>query len=88
MHTHEERKAWRVEIAPADDPEGPGLRRRRDLAVDEQTALRQILGELERSDDDEELLIDGQEEVFARSELVASGPEHHAKAGGKQSAVD
>ncbi|MEH6664123.1 MAG: hypothetical protein V7678_04680 [Brevundimonas sp.] len=77
------RKAWLVDIRPAADPEGPGSRRRLVLAPDERAALRHVLAEMERPDAEAELLIDGQEEVFARSELTAAGPEHHATAGGK-----
>lgn len=53
------------------------------LAASEAAALRQVLEELERPAEDPELLIDGQEEVFARSELTAAGPEHLAAAGGE-----
>lgn len=79
------RTAWFIDIRPAADPEGAGFRRRLVLAADERAALRQVLGELERPQADAELLIDGQEEVFARSELTTTGSEHQARAGGKLS---
>ncbi|MFN3352962.1 MAG: hypothetical protein ACK4Z5_05075 [Brevundimonas sp.] len=76
---------WLIETRLGDHPEATPLRRRRVSAEDEAEALR-IVAEEAQADVDraaaDELLIDGQEEVFARAEFDTR-PEHHVSAGGE-----
>lgn len=70
---------WRIEIRL-----GEGHAPLRSLLVEADTevdALRQVLAEAERDRvAAEELLLDGQEEVFSRTEVRDGQTEHQAKA--------
>jgi hypothetical protein len=74
MTTH-----WRIEIRLGD---GPGQTPLRSMVVEAQTeveALRLVLAQAEQDRDDfEELLQDGQEEVFSRTEVLDGHVEHKA----------
>lgn len=70
---------WLIETRLGDDPHSPPLRRRWVVASTEADALR--LAAAEAADPSaapsDQLLIDGQEEVFVRAEFETA-PEHHA----------
>jgi hypothetical protein len=74
MTTH-----WRIDVRLGDAPPEAPLR---SVVVEAQTevdALRIVLAQAERDRDDfEELLQDGQEEVFSRTEVLEGHVEHKA----------
>jgi hypothetical protein len=69
--------SWRIEVHLGDAPPHAPLR---SVVVEAQTeveALRLVLAQAERDKADaEELLIDGQEEVFSRTEVLDGHIEH------------
>lgn len=66
MTTH-----WRIDVRLGDAPPQAPLRSIVVEADTEVDALRQVLAQAERDRDDfEELLQDGQEEVFSRTEVI------------------
>lgn len=73
---------WLIETRLGGDPTSPPLRRRWIVAVSEAEALGLAAAEAtaEAARVPDQLLIDGQEEVFARAEFDAA-PEHHAGEG-------
>ncbi len=73
---------WLIETRLGDDPTSPPLRRRWIVARSEADALRLAAAEAkaEAAQAPDQLLIDGQEEVFARAEFETA-PEHHAGEG-------
>lgn len=69
---------WLIETRLGDDPHSPPLRRRWIVAASEADALNLAAAEAagETGLPLDQLLIDGQEEVFARAEFDTA-PEHH-----------
>ena len=62
---------WRIDVRLGDAPPHAPLRSVVVEADTEADALRQVLAQAERDRDDfEELLQDGQEEVFSRTEVI------------------
>jgi len=62
---------WRIDVRLGDAPPEAPLRSVVVEADTEADALRQVLAQAERDRDDfEELLQDGQEEVFSRTEVI------------------
>lgn len=69
---------WRVDVRLGEDPNKPPLRTAVVEARDEAEALRIVLAQAEQDlAAVQELLDDGQEEVFSRAEVEAGSIEHH-----------
>lgn len=72
---------WTVEIRLGERPEATPVRR---LKVRADTALEALQAAARQMQDQpcgSELLVDGQEEVFARAEMEAGAPEHQEHSG-------
>jgi hypothetical protein len=70
---------WRIDVRLGDAPPEAPLRSAVVEADTEVDALRIVLAQAERDRDDfEELLQDGQEEVFSRTEVLEGHVEHKA----------
>ena len=68
---------WHIDVRLGDAPPQSALRRMTVEAPTEVDALRLVLAQAERDRDDfEELLQDGQEEVFSRTEVREGHVEH------------
>lgn len=68
---------WRIDVRLGDAPPEAPLRSMVVEAPTEVDALRLVLAQAERDRDDfEELLQDGQEEVFSRTEVLEGHIEH------------
>ena len=71
---------WHIDVRLGDAPLTAPLRRMTVEAPTEVDALRLVLAQAERDRDDfEELLQDGQEEVFSRTEVLEGHVEHQGK---------
>jgi hypothetical protein len=71
---------WRIDVRLGDAPPEAPLRSVVVEAPTEVEALKLVLAQAERDRDDaEELLQDGQEEVFSRTEVREGHVEHHGQ---------
>lgn len=72
---------WTVEIRLGERPEATPVRRITVRADTELEALQAAARQMQDQPDGVEMLVDGQEEVFARAEVETGGPEHQAHSG-------